>query len=76
MKIDITIDEYVGRQCKKARKARGFTQEEFSKKLGISHMGLSKLENGTRPWKASMLIKVAIKLKYPLTYFYQPNPTQ
>lgn len=38
--------EQTGAFLKRLRKEKGFTQEQFARKLGVSHATLSALENG------------------------------
>jgi transcriptional regulator with XRE-family HTH domain len=57
--IEITIDEYIGRQIVDERKLRGWTQKELAKKLGWSSMTLSFFETGSRSMTPSRLYKIA-----------------
>jgi len=70
--IEITIDEYVGREVKHERELKGYKQEELATAIGISTMGLSYLERGKRSWKPSTLEKVAKALGCKMTDFI-PN---
>lgn len=69
MKIEVTIDEFIGRKVKELRKKGKVTQDVLARYMGISHMGLSHFETGSRAWRLSHLIAVAKYFDKPLDYF-------
>lgn len=58
--IDTNINEFL----QMARKRQNLTQTDVAKQLGLSAMGLSYLENGSREIKVSVLEKWAKLLGY------------
>ena len=50
----------------KLREARGYTQESFSKELGISRSHYSQIETGEK----NPSLKLSLKIKRALDYFY------
>src|SRR3989339_2201125 len=56
-----------------AREARGFTQEDIAIKTGIPQSDLSKFETGQRYPQPDQLQKIAQKLEFPESFFYQQD---
>jgi len=52
----------VGRRVAKARRDRGFTQEDLSESIGIEPVTLSRLEGGHRALSLSTLSKISVVL--------------
>ena len=51
-----------GRRIRAFRKLKGFTQEGFAKKLGISVSALGEIERGNRMPTADLIEQIAIVL--------------
>ena len=69
----------IGDQIKKARKFRKKTRIELAKAFGMHPQSFGKWENGDRKMNAVDLVKLAILLEQPITYFYgysDPGPDQ
>ena len=56
-----------------ARKEAGLTQEELSKKTGISQADISRLENGTRNPSLALLNRIAEAVNATLRIEFVPN---
>lgn len=56
-----------------ARKEAGLTQEELSKKTGISQADISRLENGTRNPSLALLNRIAEALNVTLRIEFVPK---
>jgi len=59
IKIEVGIDEFIGRQVKQTRLKKSVNQDELAGIMNISTMGLSLLEHGERRWKVHQLVRVA-----------------
>lgn len=57
---------YIGRKVRELRLANGATQEQFSRRLGISISYLNQIENNQRPVSASVLLLLAEKFNVAL----------
>lgn len=57
-----SIPRLFGRNVRKYRKERGFTQEQLSEKLGISQKHLSIIETGTQFASASLIERLCVEL--------------
>ena len=56
-----------------AREARGMTQKELADALNIEQGTLSKFETGYQMPSDSLLCQIASQLRFPLSFFYNPN---
>jgi Zn-dependent peptidase ImmA (M78 family)/DNA-binding XRE family transcriptional regulator len=56
-----------------ARQARGISQEGLAQRAGINQGFLSKIENGLKEPSEDVVKKIAEVLKFPSTFFYQPD---
>lgn len=54
--------DFLGRNIKKFRKEKGFTLEELAKRVGTSHVTLSRYEREERRPKSEMINRIAEKL--------------
>lgn len=57
------ITENIGRRIREIRTARGLSQAELGKLVGLNAGRIQKYENGQKSLTAEMLIKIAIALK-------------
>lgn len=62
-----------GRRIRAYRKLKGFTQESFSKRLGISVSILGEIERGNRLPKADLQWKIAYVLDISVEELTPPN---
>lgn len=66
--------EIVGRNVREARKAQGWTQEEFAERAGISREHIAVIETGKRWASAEMVEKIAETLQMPAArLFFAPE---
>lgn len=63
----------IGRRIQSAREARGLTQVQLARSLGIaSHQSVSELEQGNRHLQPDELVKLAEVLARDMDYFVDP----
>lgn len=67
----IVLKLALGAYIKNRRKVLGLTQEQFAKRIGISHITLNKLELGKIDPKLSVLYKVSNELEMSLINLFQ-----
>jgi len=60
----------IGEKILELRNARGWNQEELSRRTGISRVVISRYENGTIPYQRN-LRKILSAFKLPADYFYK-----
>lgn len=65
-------DRYVGQQVRQGRRESGLTQETLAGLLGVTFQQIQKYEAGHSRLSAGRLREVAIALKKPIDYFYEP----
>ena len=65
------IDLHVGKRLKKARVARGMSQERLAKAMNITFQQVQKYEKGLNRIGASRLWDLAQVLNVPVGYFYE-----
>jgi TRAP-type C4-dicarboxylate transport system substrate-binding protein len=65
--------EVIGRRIREARKARGWSLDDLSRRVGISIAQLSKLETGRANYNVPALMKVGAGLERPMGYFFQTD---
>lgn len=63
-------DIHVGRKVREARAAKGMSQEQLGKILGVSFQQVQKYEKGTNRIGSSRLYDIAKALDTPVTYFF------
>ena len=66
--MDKTRLKEMSNRIKKCRAALGYTQEEFSEKIGISVSSYTKIENAFQKPSLDTVIKIADKLNVSLDY--------
>jgi transcriptional regulator with XRE-family HTH domain len=60
----------IGKKVKQIRESKKMSVRELSKRLGMDHSYLSRMENGNRPIKTELLIKIAQILDTPIEDFF------
>ena len=64
------MDYYeIGQRIRKARKARGLSQEELAEKAGISTTHMSHIETGNTKLSLPVLVALAQELQVPTDQF-------
>jgi transcriptional regulator with XRE-family HTH domain len=65
-------DRFVGQQLRQGRREMGLTQDGLAKLLGVTFQQIQKYEAGHSRMSAGRLREVAIALKKPISFFYEP----
>ncbi|WP_044748142.1 helix-turn-helix domain-containing protein [Bacillus alveayuensis] len=69
------VDKYkkIGQAIKETRKAKGLSQAELAKKIGMSKSYISKIEapNTDKPFSLEILFDIAEALEVSVTSFFQ-----
>lgn len=65
-------DRFVGHQMRQARRQLGLTQDGLASLLGLTFQQVQKYEAGHSRLSAGRLRDVAVALKKPVGYFYEP----
>jgi len=60
----------IGRQIRKARDAKGWTQEELADRIGVKQPAIAHYEQGLYVPKFKVMVRLAKELGMPLAYFY------
>lgn len=68
-----TIEKVLSK-ISKARKDKGFSQENMAYELGISQTAYTNMENNESKLTVERLLKVAQILKKPAHYFFETSP--
>ncbi|MEZ5985520.1 MAG: helix-turn-helix transcriptional regulator [Hyphomonas sp.] len=67
-------DRFVGKKMRQARRELSLTQETLAVLLGVTFQQIQKYEAGQSRLSAGRLREVAIALRKPIDYFYEPLP--
>lgn len=67
MTDDRTLDVQLGAVIRQARLARGVTQDDLARLLGVDRTMVSRYERGLRTLSAPALVQIFRYLQYPLT---------
>jgi transcriptional regulator with XRE-family HTH domain len=72
------VDKSVGRQIRMRRITLGMSQTDLAEALGLTFQQVQKYEKGANRISAGRLLRLAILLEVPLTYFfyYAPGASQ
>jgi transcriptional regulator with XRE-family HTH domain len=65
-------DRFVGQQLRQGRRELGLTQDGLANLIGVTFQQIQKYEAGHSRMAAGRLRDVAIALKKPITFFYEP----
>lgn len=66
------IDEYVGKEIRRIRKAAGLSMMELADKLGMSYQQIQKYEIGANRVSAGVLYEVACLFHMDIRDFFPP----
>jgi len=69
-----SVDEHIAVSVRMLRRARGLTQTELAKTLGISYQQMQKYEAAKSRLPASYLYAIATRLGVPVWSFFPPPP--
>jgi len=65
------VDRHVGQEIRKRRQAKGVTQQELARALGISYQQIQKYENGANRVSAGRLFIIARALDTEIGAFFE-----
>jgi transcriptional regulator with XRE-family HTH domain len=68
------VDKSVGRQIRIRRNTLGMSQTDLADELGLTFQQVQKYEKGANRISAGRLLRLAVLLEVPLTYFYEDAP--
>lgn len=66
------VDAFVGRRIRAARGLAGLTQKRLADTVGLTQTQLSRVERGLRPLAVAEVIRLAIQLRRPVSFFVEP----
>lgn len=66
---DLT-DKHIGQRIQMRRKELGMSAMELAEHVDISQQQLSRYERGTNKINVSHLVKIAVKLRTPISWFF------
>ena len=66
-----SIDEYVGKRLRIARRASKLSQEDLGNVVGVSYQQIQKLETGQNRVSAGRLYQFSQTLNKPLNWFFE-----
>lgn len=69
--FSMTLNDYIGKQIKKARRLAHMTQKDLGDRLGKSGATIAYLEQGKRRVSPDILEKIAHETNQPLGYFFE-----
>ena len=64
------VDTHVGQRIRHRRKLMGLTQQQLADGVGIRFQQIQKYESGANRVSASRLWDLSLKLKVPVSYFF------
>jgi transcriptional regulator with XRE-family HTH domain len=68
------VDKHIGKRIRLRRLMLGLSQTKVADALDLTFQQVQKYEKGSNRLSAGRLLRVAILLEVPLTYFYQDAP--
>jgi transcriptional regulator with XRE-family HTH domain len=68
------VDKHIGKRIRLRRLMLNLSQTDVADALGLTFQQIQKYEKGSNRLSAGRLLRVAILLEVPLTYFYQDAP--
>lgn len=71
--LEISLDEFIGRKLKQARKEKYITQAQLAKKLKMATVTIASYEAGIRSLNAVKLLRIATVLEKKIDYFFPPQ---
>ncbi len=67
----VEVDKYIGGRIYSLRLAQGFSRQQLSKIIGVTHQQLQKYEKGTNRISVGRLVLIAKALSQDTSYFYE-----
>jgi transcriptional regulator with XRE-family HTH domain len=67
----VEVDKYIGERIYSLRLAQGFSRQQLSQIIGVTHQQLQKYEKGTNRISVGRLVLIAKALSKDISYFYE-----
>ena len=67
----VEVDKYIGGKIYSLRLAQGFSRQQLSQIIGVTHQQLQKYEKGTNRISVGRLVLIAKALSKDISYFYE-----
>ena len=67
----VEVDKYIGGKIYSLRLAQGFSRQQLSQIIGVTHQQLQKYEKGTNRISVGRLVLIAKALSKDTSYFYE-----
>jgi transcriptional regulator with XRE-family HTH domain len=67
----VEVDKYIGGRIYSLRLAQGFSRQQLSQIIGVTHQQLQKYEKGTNRISVGRLVLIAKALSKDISYFYE-----
>ena len=67
----VEVDKYIGGRIYSLRLAQGFSRQQLSQIIGVTHQQLQKYEKGTNRISVGRLVLIAKALSKDTSYFYE-----
>ena len=67
----VEVDKYIGGSIYSLRLAQGFSRQQLSQIIGVTHQQLQKYEKGTNRISVGRLVLIAKALSKDISYFYE-----
>ena len=67
----VEVDKYIGERIYSIRLAQGFSRQQLSQIIGVTHQQLQKYEKGTNRISVGRLVLIAKALSKDISYFYE-----
>ncbi len=67
----IEVDKFIGKKIYSLRLALGYSRQQLSEVIGVTHQQLQKYEKGTNRISVGRLVLIAKALSKEISYFYE-----
>lgn len=65
-----SVDATIGKRIQQRRKEAAWTAEQLAEQIGVSQQQFSRYERGTTKINVSHLVKIAVVLDTPISWFF------
>ena len=67
----VEVDKYIGERIYSLRLAQGFSRQQLSQIIGVTHQQLQKYEKGSNRISVGRLVLISKALDKNISYFYE-----
>lgn len=67
------VDAAIGKRIQQRRKEMGLTAESLAEQIGVSQQQFSRYERGTTKINVSHLVRIAVILNAPISWFFSDS---